>query len=212
MFDMGWSELLVVGVVALIVVGPKDLPVLFRKVGQFVGKAKGMAREFSNAMNDAADDTGMREMLSSLNKTLKTATNPLGSAMDEVKSATKSLSKFDPESETGKLASQRAEDVKKIQAATARAGAERKQREAAEALAQADAAEAKLATPAAAPQIEKPAAKAPAKKAPAKKAAAAKAPAKAASAKKPAAKKPAAAKPAAKKAAPKAPAAKKSDT
>ena len=156
MFDMGWSELLVVGVVALIVVGPKDLPVLFRKVGQFVGKAKGMAREFSNAMNDAADDTGMREMSSSLNKTLKTATNPLGSAMDEVKSATKSLSKFDPESETGKLASQRAEDVKKIQAATARAGAERKQREAAEALAQADAAEAKLATPAAAPQIEKP--------------------------------------------------------
>lgn len=212
MFDMGWSELLVVGVVALIVVGPKDLPVLFRKVGQFVGKAKGMAREFSNAMNDAADDTGMREMSSSLNKTLKTATNPLGSAMDEVKSATKSLSKFDPESETGKLASQRAEDVKKIQAATARAGAERKQREAAEALAQADAAEAKLATPAAAPQIEKPAAKAPAKKAPAKKAAAAKTPAKAASAKKPAAKKPAAAKPAAKKAAPKAPAAKKSDT
>lgn len=212
MFDMGWSELLVVGVVALIVVGPKDLPVLFRKVGQFVGKAKGMAREFSNAMNDAADDTGMREMSSNLNKTLKTATNPLGSAMDEVKSATKSLSKFDPESETGKLASQRAEDVKKIQAATARAGAERKQREAAEALAQADAAEAKLATPAAAPQIEKPAAKAPAKKAPAKKAAAAKAPAKATSAKKPAAKKPAAAKPAAKKAAPKAPAAKKSDT
>lgn len=212
MFDMGWSELLVVGVVALIVVGPKDLPVLFRKVGQFVGKVKGMAREFSNAMNDAADDTGMREMSSSLNKTLKTATNPLGSAMDEVKSATKSLSKFDPESETGKLASQRAEDVKKIQAATARAGAERKQREAAEALAQADAAEAKLATPAAAPQIEKPAAKAPAKKAPAKKAAAAKTPAKATPAKKPAAKKPAAAKPVAKKAAPKAPAAKKSDT
>lgn len=207
MFDMGWSELLVVGVVALIVVGPKDLPVLFRKVGQFVGKAKGMAREFSNAMNDAADDTGMREMSSSLNKTLKTATNPLGSAMDEVKSATKSLSKFDPESETGKLASQRAEDVKKIQAATARAGAERKQREAAEALAQADAAEAKLATPAAAPQIEKPAAKAPAKKAPAKTAAAAKTPAKATPAKKPAA-----AKPAAKKAASKAPAAKKSDT
>jgi len=207
MFDMGWSELLVVGVVALIVVGPKDLPVLFRKVGQFVGKAKGMAREFSNAMNDAADDTGMREMSSSLNKTLKTATNPLGSAMDEVKSATKSLSKFDPESETGKLAAQRAEDVKKIQAATARAGAERKQREAAEALAQADAAEAKLATPAAAPQIEKPAAKAPAKKAPAKTAAAAKTPAKATPAKKPAA-----TKPAAKKAAPKAPAAKKSDT
>ena len=178
MFDMGWSELLVVGVVALIVVGPKDLPVLFRKVGQFVGKAKGMAREFSSAMNDAADDTGMREMSAGLSKSLKTATNPLGSAMDEVKSATKSLTKFDPDSNTGKLAAERAEDVKKIQAATARAGAERKQREASEALAQAEAAEANLATPSAAPQIEKTAteaAKAPAKKAPAKKAPAAKA-------------------------------------
>ncbi|WP_067930427.1 Sec-independent protein translocase protein TatB, partial [Sulfitobacter sp. HI0076] len=83
MFDLGWTELLVIGVVALIVVGPKDLPVLFRRVGQFVGKAKGMAREFSQAMNDAADESGMREMSSSLNKSLKTATNPLGSAMDE---------------------------------------------------------------------------------------------------------------------------------
>ena len=43
MFDLGWTELLVIGIVSLIVVGPKDLPVLFRKAGQFIGKAKGMA-------------------------------------------------------------------------------------------------------------------------------------------------------------------------
>lgn len=147
MFDLGWAELLVIGIVALIVVGPKDLPVLFRRVGQFVGKAKGMAREFSTAMNDAADESGVREMSSSLNKTLKTASNPLGSAMDEVKSATKSLTDFDPESETGKLAAERAADVKRIQAGTARAAAERKQREAAEALARADKMEADLAKP-----------------------------------------------------------------
>ncbi|NCW53489.1 MAG: twin-arginine translocase subunit TatB, partial [Rhodobacteraceae bacterium] len=55
MFDLGWTELLVIGIVALIVIGPKDLPVMFRKVGQFVGKARGMAREFSRAMDDAAD-------------------------------------------------------------------------------------------------------------------------------------------------------------
>jgi sec-independent protein translocase protein TatB len=90
MFDLGWTELLVIGIVALIVVGPKDLPMLFRQVGQFVGKAKGMAREFSQAMNDAADDSGVRSISSDLNKTLKTATNPLGSAMDGVKSATRS--------------------------------------------------------------------------------------------------------------------------
>ena len=225
MFDLGWTELLVIGVVALIVVGPKDLPVLFRRVGQFVGKAKGMAREFSQAMNDAADISRM-PLSSSLNKSLKTATNPLGSAMDEVKDATRSLTNFDPESETGKLAAQKAEDVKKIQASTARAAAERKQREAAEAMSQAEAAEAKLsdATPArdeaakaapARPVIEKDAA--PAKAAPAKaastkaapvKAAAKAAPAKAAP-KKPAAKKPAAKKPAAKKPAAAKPAAKK---
>ncbi len=202
MFDLGWSELLVIGVVALIVVGPKDLPILFRRVGQFVGKAKGMAREFSNAMNDAADDTGMREISSGLNKTLRSATNPLGSAMDGVKSAAKSLTDIDPDSETGKLAAKRAEDVKKIQAATARTAAERKQREATEALAHADAAEAGLkaqtpkADPNSGPAPE--ARQAPVKKEPAKKAPA-KAVPKQAAPKKPAAKKPAAKKPAAKK-------------
>ncbi len=196
MFDMSWTELLVVGIVALIVVGPKDLPVLFRKVGQFVGKAKGMAREFSTAMNDAADSTGMREISSNLNTSLKAATNPLGTAMDGVKSATKSLTDIDPDSETGKLAAQRAEDVKKIQAKTARVAAERKQREAAEALARADALDAEVSKPAA------PAAKPAAKKTPAKK------PAVAAATKKPAAKKPAVKKPAAKKPVAKKPAAK----
>ena len=155
MLDLGWSELLVIGVVALIVVGPKDLPVLFRKVGQFVGRAKGMAREFTQAMNDAADESGVRDISSSVNKSLKAATNPLGTAMDGVKSAAKSLTDVDPESETGKLAAKRQQDVKKIQAASARAAAERKQREAAEAIAKAEQYEAELAAQADAPGPEK---------------------------------------------------------
>ncbi|MGC1505066.1 MAG: Sec-independent protein translocase protein TatB [Sulfitobacter sp.] len=149
MFDLGWTELLVIGIVSLIVVGPKDLPILFRKVGQFVGKAKGMAREFSSAMNDAADDSGMREMSSSINKSLKAATNPVGTAMDGVKTAAKSLTDLDPASETGKLSAERAENAKKIQAAGARSAAERKQREAAEALAKAEELEAAVTPPAA---------------------------------------------------------------
>ena len=51
MFDLGWSELMMIGVVALIVVGPKDLPVMFRTIGRYTGKAKAMAREFSRAMD-----------------------------------------------------------------------------------------------------------------------------------------------------------------
>lgn len=148
MFDLGWTELLVIGVVALIVVGPKDLPVLFRNVGRWVGKARGMAREFSRAMNDAADEAGVGD----IQKSIKAATNPVDTAMDGVKKATQDLakgldaSKFDPESETGKLAAERAEAAKKIQASTARAAAERKAREAAEAMAKAEEAEAALNT------------------------------------------------------------------
>ena len=146
MFDLGWTEMLVVGIVALIVVGPKDLPVLFRKVGQFVGKAKGMAREFTSAMNDAADQSGVREVTSGLNKSLKAATNPVGSAMDGVKSAAKSVTDLDLEadSETAKLAAQRKADGDKIRAHSARTAAERKAREAKEAMEKAEALEASL--------------------------------------------------------------------
>jgi sec-independent protein translocase protein TatB len=156
MFDLGWTELLVIGIVALIVVGPKDLPMLFRTLGQFVGRAKGMARDFSRAMNDAADESGMRDVTSGLNKSLKAATNPIGSAMEGVKSAASGLTDIDPNSETGKLAAERAEQAKKIHAATARVAAERTAREANEALAKAKEAEAALTPQDPAPAPDKP--------------------------------------------------------
>ncbi|UWR01360.1 Sec-independent protein translocase protein TatB [Ruegeria conchae] len=148
MFDLGWTELLVIGIVALIVVGPKDLPVLFRNVGRFVGKARGMAREFSTAMNEAADEAGVND----IKKGLNAATNPVSTAMDGINEAARDVAKsidptkFDPDSETGKLAAERAEQAKKIQASTARAAAERKAKEAADALAKAEEAEAALKT------------------------------------------------------------------
>ncbi|MFW8592635.1 Sec-independent protein translocase protein TatB [Cribrihabitans neustonicus] len=132
MFDLGWTELLVIGIVALIVVGPKDLPVLFRNVGRFVGKARGMAREFSRAMHDAADEAGVSEVA----KGLKAASNPLGTAMDGVKEAARDMAKsidptkFDPDSETGKLAAERAAEAEKIRAATAEAASKRQEAEA----------------------------------------------------------------------------------
>ena len=140
MFDLGFAELLVIGVVALIVVGPKDLPVLFRKVGNFMGKARGMAREFSRAMNDAADESGVRDV----QKTFKSATNPLGSAMDGVKDAAKSMTNVSPTSNTGKLSAEREAAKKKIEASAARAAAERMKREADQALKKAEDLEAAL--------------------------------------------------------------------
>ena len=110
MFDLGWTELLLIGIVALIVVGPKELPVLFRKAGQFVGKIKGMAREFSRAMNNAADDVGV----SDISSTIRSAANPLKSSVDAVKNAATDYTSYDSETETGQLAGKRAEQAKKI--------------------------------------------------------------------------------------------------
>lgn len=109
MFDIGMSEMAIVGVVALIVVGPKDLPVMFRKVGQFVGKARGMARDFSRAMNDAADEAGVKDVTDTLkqasdlsNKGLKDAakgltdydeTPPKPSKLDDAKAAVEAANK-----------------------------------------------------------------------------------------------------------------------
>ena len=120
MFDLGWTELLLIGIVALIVVGPKDLPVLFRNVGRFVGKAKAMAREFTRAMEEAADEAGVKDV----SKTFKDATNPGKLGLDKLKEAT-DFSKWEPGSATGKLAEDRAEAAKKIHAATAARAATR---------------------------------------------------------------------------------------
>ena len=75
MFDLGWMELLVIGVVALIVVGPKDLPIMFKTVGNFVGKAQKMAREFRRTMDEAASETGLKETAETL-KNINNSRNP----------------------------------------------------------------------------------------------------------------------------------------
>jgi sec-independent protein translocase protein TatB len=66
MFDIGWGEFFLIGVVALIVVGPKELPGLFRTVGQWTGKARAMAREFQRSLEQAANESGMNEVSQSL--------------------------------------------------------------------------------------------------------------------------------------------------
>lgn len=71
MFDIGWMEMVVIGTVALVVVGPKDLPGMFRTAGQFMAKARGMARDFQRSMEQAAKEAGLGEAtkaMTSLNK------------------------------------------------------------------------------------------------------------------------------------------------
>jgi sec-independent protein translocase protein TatB len=61
-FGLGSSELLLVAIVALIVIGPKDLPRLLRTMGQYMRKIQGMAREFQNHLNEAAKETGIDDV------------------------------------------------------------------------------------------------------------------------------------------------------
>jgi sec-independent protein translocase protein TatB len=61
MLDIGWQELMVVGVLALLVVGPKELPGLLRTVGQWAGKARSVARDFQRSMEDAAREADITE-------------------------------------------------------------------------------------------------------------------------------------------------------
>ena len=72
MFDLGWTELMVIGIITLIVVGPKDLPKMFRSLGQFTAKARAMAREFQRAMDDAADASGVKDVAKDLRKATDT--------------------------------------------------------------------------------------------------------------------------------------------
>jgi sec-independent protein translocase protein TatB len=62
MFDIGWSELVVIGVVALIAIGPKELPGVLRMVGQWIGKARRMASEFQGQFNEAMREAEMADI------------------------------------------------------------------------------------------------------------------------------------------------------
>ncbi len=53
MFNFGWGELVVIGIVALIAIGPKELPTVLRTLGQWMGKVRRMANEFQGQFNEA---------------------------------------------------------------------------------------------------------------------------------------------------------------
>ncbi|MDT1061615.1 Sec-independent protein translocase protein TatB [Paracoccus sp. CPCC 101403] len=95
MLDVGWSELLLIGVVALIVIGPEDLPKLFHTLGRLTARARGMAREFTSAMEDAAKSSGLEEASKAL-KDVNSLTSKRALGLDALERATERFEKWDP--------------------------------------------------------------------------------------------------------------------
>lgn len=62
MFDIGWTEIAIIAVVAIIVIGPKDLPYVLRTLGQWVGKAKALTREFRGHIDDLIRESELDEV------------------------------------------------------------------------------------------------------------------------------------------------------
>src|SRR5215475_7028173 len=75
MFDIGWSELVLIGVVALIAIGPKELPGVLRMVGQWMGKARKMAAEFQGQFQEAMREAEMADLKKSFDEVKEAASS-----------------------------------------------------------------------------------------------------------------------------------------
>ena len=70
--DLSWGELLIIGVVALVVIGPKDLPYAFRTLGQWMAKARTLAREFQTHIDDLMRESQVDDMKREFNDMTRT--------------------------------------------------------------------------------------------------------------------------------------------
>lgn len=79
MFDIGWTEMAVIALVVIIFIGPKELPGVLRTLGQWVSKARAMAREFQDGLEDMARESGLDEV----KREIETATGDIGGMIEQ---------------------------------------------------------------------------------------------------------------------------------
>jgi sec-independent protein translocase protein TatB len=93
LLDMGWSELMLIGIVALVVIGPKDLPKALRVAGFWVRKARTLSREFQSSVEQMVREAELDEMREQLKKAseinidheFRQAVDPTGSLAESLK-------------------------------------------------------------------------------------------------------------------------------
>jgi sec-independent protein translocase protein TatB len=82
MFDIGWSELLVIAVVAIIVVGPRDLPKLMRSIGHYAGKLRRAASDFQRQFEEAMRESEVEEVRKAIESVKATPPLDLNAPVD----------------------------------------------------------------------------------------------------------------------------------
>lgn len=82
MFDIGWTELLLVAVLAIVFVGPKDLPKVMRTLGQYTARMRKMAREFQQNFEDLARETELEELRKEMAELRGQAMAPVSMGVD----------------------------------------------------------------------------------------------------------------------------------
>ena len=101
MFDIGWGELLVIGIVALVVIGPKELPGVVRTLGQTMAKLRRMAADFQNQFNEAMREAELADLKKDAEKLIESATsavsyNPLEKAGEELQKTIEDATSLPP--------------------------------------------------------------------------------------------------------------------
>lgn len=120
MFDLGWTEMLVIAVVLIVIVGPKDLPKMLRTFGKTTGKLRSMAGDFQKQFNEALKEAELDdvkksvEQLRGLNPTaeIKKQLNPFEKAAADVRAGLDSAMKPTPKPEPAAKDAQAAEPLK----------------------------------------------------------------------------------------------------
>ncbi|HSM20184.1 MAG TPA: Sec-independent protein translocase protein TatB, partial [Hyphomicrobiales bacterium] len=120
MFDIGWSELLVVAVVAIIFIGPRELVPMLRTFGQYAGKLKRMAGEFQSQFNEAlreaeldqitkeVEDIRKSSPVGDIKKELESEMQPIGASMEDLTRPIKPKAESAPDKGDGAKADEKA--------------------------------------------------------------------------------------------------------
>lgn len=87
MFDIGWSELLLIGIVALIVIGPKDLPKVLRGLGVMMSKVRSMASEFQGQFQDAMREAEIADLKKEAEKLASSATSAIQNPIQSIQNS-----------------------------------------------------------------------------------------------------------------------------